>query len=159
MRAGDTRPGFRLWRSQRGSVAVHIGLMATAIVGMAALGSEIVFVLYKHRQMQMTADSAALSASTALSKGFPTDLNVEARAIAAEAGFVDGVDGVSVTLNHPPASGSNAGVSQAVEVIVAQPQTLYMASVFGSGIFNVGARSVAKAGRRHRLRAAASCGP
>ena len=146
MRAGETRTGFRFWHARRGSVAVHIGLMVIAIIGMAALGSEIVLVLYKHRQMQMVADAAALSASTALSKGFPADLNVEARAIAAEAGFVNGVGGTTVTLNHPPLSGALAGNSQAVEVIVAQPQTLYMASVFGSGIFNVGARSVAKAG-------------
>jgi hypothetical protein len=146
MRAGDTRSTFRLWRAQRGSVAVHIGLMAIAIIGMAALGSEIVFLLYKHREMQSAADAAAFSSSTALTKGFPSDLNVEARAIAAEAGFVNGVGGTTVTLNHPPLSGALAGNSQGVEVIVAQPQTLYMVSLFVSGIFNVGARAVAQIG-------------
>jgi hypothetical protein len=71
---------------------------------------------------------------------------VESRAIAAQAGFIHGQDGVTVTLNHPPLGGSNAGNSQAVEIIVSQPQTLYMTSLFVSGIFNVGARAVAKAG-------------
>ncbi|HXJ03227.1 MAG TPA: hypothetical protein VNH44_18560 [Micropepsaceae bacterium] len=146
MRAQETRKGLWLWRARRGSVAVHIGLMMIAIIGMAALGSEIVFLLYKHRQMQMVADAAALSASTALSDGYPSDLNVEARAIAAEDGFIHSVDGATVTVNNPPLTGSNAGNNQAVEVIVDQPQTLYMTSLFRSGIFDVAARAVAKAG-------------
>ena len=134
---------FRLWRARRGAVAVHIGLMAIAIIGMAALGTEVVFLLYKHRQMQMAADASAISGATALAKGFPSDLSVEARAVAADDGFVQGVDGATVTVHHPPLSGSNAGNDQAVEVIIAQPQTLYMVSLFRSGLFNVGARAVA----------------
>ena len=134
---------FRFWRARRGAVAVHIGLMAIAIIGMAALGTEVVFLLYKHRQMQMAADASAISGATALAKGFPSDLSVEARAVAADDGFVQGVDGATVTVHHPPLSGSNAGNDQAVEVIIAQPQTLYMVSLFRSGLFNVGARAVA----------------
>jgi hypothetical protein len=142
-RIRQKRKVLSLWRNRRGSVAVQIGLMAVALIGMAALGTEIVFLLYKHRQMQMAADAAAISATTALAKNFPADLNVEARAVAAEAGFVHGVDGVSVTLNHPPLSGSSAGNANAVEVTVAQPQNLYMVRLFRSGVFNVGARAVA----------------
>ncbi len=141
LRAADV---FR--RAERGAVAIHIGLMAIALIGMAALGSEIVFVLNQHREMQMAADAAALSASTALSKGYPSDLNVEARAVAANAGFVHGVDGTNVTLNHPPLGGNNTSNNQAIEVVVSQPQTLYMTSLFRSGVFSVGARAVATAG-------------
>ncbi|HXJ03226.1 MAG TPA: hypothetical protein VNH44_18555 [Micropepsaceae bacterium] len=150
MRTRETRKGLWLARARRGSVAVHIGLMMIAIIGMAALGSEIVFLLYKHRQMQMVADAAALSASTALSDGYPSDLNVEARAIAAEGTFVHGVDGVTVTVNNPPVMGPNTGNNQAVEVIVDQPQTLYMMSLFRSGTFDVGARAVALVGKDWR---------
>jgi hypothetical protein len=141
MQNQQTWKGLWLWR--RASVAVHIGLMMIAIIGTVALGSEIVFLLYKHRQMQMVADAAALSSSVALTDGYPTDLSVEARAVTAQGGYVHGVDGVAVTLNHPPLMGSNAGNTKAVEVIVSQPQTLYMTSLFRSGIFSVGARAVA----------------
>jgi hypothetical protein len=134
---------FGIWRARRGSVAIQIGLMATAIIGMSALGTEIVYVLDKHRQMQSAADAAALSASTALSNGFPSDINVEARAVAADAGFVNGVAGTTVTLHHPPLSGANAGNNKAVEVTVAQPQTLHLVTLFRSGVFSVGARAVA----------------
>jgi hypothetical protein len=138
------RPRRRsIWKKQRGSVAVMVGFMIIALMGMVALGSEVVFVLYKHRQMQMVADVSALSASVALATGYPSELSIEARATAAENGYVHGVDGVTVTVNHPPASGANAGNANAVQVIVSQPQTLHMVSLFGSGIFDVGASAVA----------------
>jgi len=51
-------------RLRRGAVAIQVALMLTAIVGVSALGTEITFLLYKHRQMQSAADSAALGAAT-----------------------------------------------------------------------------------------------
>ena len=84
----------RLFRSRRGSVAIMMGALLAVLMGMVALGTEITFVLYKQRQMQSAADTAALSAATALSKGYPADFTVEGRAISAASGFVDGVDGV-----------------------------------------------------------------
>lgn len=128
---------------ERGSVAVLIGVSISALVGMVALGTEITFVIYKHRQMQSAADSAALGSATALSKGYPVDYALEGKAIAATAGFVNGVDGVAITVNKPPASGNNTANAGAVEVIVAQPQTLKLVSIFSSAVFNVTARAVA----------------
>ncbi len=137
----------RLLKRERGSVAIQLGMAMTAIVGMAGLGVEITFLVYKHRQMQSAADSAAMAGVTALSRGYPADLSVEARAVAASVGFVNGVDNVNVTVNNPPLSGNHAGDSNAVEVIVSQPQVLSMVTVFqASGLFDVGARAVAALG-------------
>lgn len=141
----DTILGDRM-RSRRGSVAVIIGLALTAIIGMVALGSEIVFVLLRHREMQAAADAAALGGATALETGHPTPLSVEAKAIASTAGFTSGSAGVTVTINHPPLTGPNVGNAMAVEAIVDQPQTLSMISLFRSGTMDVGARAVAIAG-------------
>ena len=132
-------------RCRRGSVAIQLGLMMIVVLGMVALGTEITFLMFKHRQMQSAADSAALGAATAIAKGYPVDFRIEADALAAEAGFVNGANGATITVNQPNPT--------AVEVIITQPQTLSMVNLvcswYGScpniiaGLFNVSARAVA----------------
>ena len=132
-------------RSERGSVAIQLGLMII-ILGMVGLGVAITFVLYKQRQKQSATDSAAFGGATALMRGYPTHFTVESRAIAAAVGFVNGVDGVAVTVNRPPTLGSHAGDNNAVGVIVSQPQYLGLVALFREGLFQVGARAVALIG-------------
>ncbi len=120
--------------------------MLIFILGMVALGVEITFVLYKQRQMQSAANSAALGGATALMRGYPANFRIESWAIAANAGFVNGVDNVTVTANQPPTLGSHAGDAKAVEVIVSQPQYLGLVALFRDGVFQVGARAVATLG-------------
>jgi hypothetical protein len=123
-----------------------IGLALPVIVGMVALGTEIAFLLYKQRQMQLVADAAALGAATALQSGHPA-LATEARGISGFLGFVDGgAAGATVTVNNPPLTGPRVGSNGAVEVVISQPQTLSMVTLFRSGAFSVGARAVATAG-------------
>jgi hypothetical protein len=136
----------KIFADRRGSVAVHIAVMMIALIGFAALGIEMGYLLLKHREMQSAADGAAMSGATALGYGYPTDFRMEAKAVAAATGFTDGVDGTTVTVNSPPTLGSNTGNASAVEVIVSQPQTLSLIQVYRSGIFSVGARAVAIAG-------------
>ena len=120
--------------------------MLIVILGMVALGVEITFVLYKHRQMQSAADSAALGGATALMRGYPVDFSIESKAIAANAGFVNGVADVAVTVNRPPTLGPHAGNNDPVEVIGSQPQYLGLVALFREGLFQVGARAVALIG-------------
>jgi len=122
-----------------------IGLALPIVMGMIALGTEIAFLLYKQRQMQSAADSAAFGAATALQTGHPTPL-IEARGTAASYNFVDGANGATVTVNTPPLSGSQTGVTGAVEVIIQQPQKLSIARLFTRQSYNVTARAVAKLG-------------
>jgi hypothetical protein len=133
-------------RRRRGSVAIQLALTMSVLLGVVALGTEVGFLYYKHRQMQSAADSAAFGAAVAVTKGYPTDYTVEARAIAASVGFVHGVDSVVVAVNRPPTLGPYAANAAAVEVIVSQPQYLGMASLFHDGLFDVGARAVAAVG-------------
>lgn len=133
----------RVTSSREGSVAIQIGVGLVALIGMVGLGTESTFLVYKHRQMQSVADSAALSGAMALSQSFPRDPESEARAVAAQLGFVHGADQTALTVNAPPASGSQTGNSEAVEVILSQPQNLSMMRLFGNETVNVGTRSVA----------------
>jgi hypothetical protein len=133
----------RVLASEAGSVAVQIGLALSVLIGMAGLGTEGTFLIFKHRQMQSAADSAALSGAMALSQAFPRDSRSEARAVAAQLGFNNGVNQTAVTVNVPPLSGAQAGNTEAVEVIISQPQDLAMMRLFGKQTVNVGTRSVA----------------
>jgi Putative Flp pilus-assembly TadE/G-like len=76
----------RTLSSRRGSVAVMIDLALPTIIGMVALGTKATFLLFKQRQMQSVADTAALGVEKAklfsdriLPK--PVDVNVLLREI------------------------------------------------------------------------------
>jgi uncharacterized membrane protein len=133
-------------REDRGSVAITMGIALAALMGMAALGTEVSFIQYKQRQMQGVADGAVLSAAIAYTKGVPSDFKLEGQAVAASGGFVNGAGNVVVTVNRPPASGAHTGNNEAIEVIILQPQTLKLAGLFTSAAFNVNARAVALQG-------------
>lgn len=143
---GRTTALLNVLGSQAGSVAIQVAVSLAVLIGMVALGTEITFVMLKHRQMQSVADSAALGSATALAAGYPADYTLEALAIAASAGFVNGVDGVNVTVVYPPIIGSYAGNTGAIQVTVSQPQTLGMVSLFRTGAFEVTANAVALVG-------------
>jgi hypothetical protein len=129
-----------------GSIAIHVGLMLFAIMGFAALDIEVTYLLRMHRAMQMAADAAALGAATAIETGYPASPSLEALAAASQAGFTNGTGGATVSVYIPPIDGPNTGNKSAVEVIVDQPQTLAIISLFGPATLDVGARAVAIAG-------------
>jgi Flp pilus assembly protein TadG len=130
-----------------GATAVVAGLVFTGLVGFVGLGTETGMWYYTHRTMQAAADSSALSASAALEAGSTNGFSTEGKATAAQYGFADGTAGVTVTVNHPPASGNFAGNAKAVEVIVQQPQTaLITASFLPGGGPTIAARAVALQG-------------
>jgi hypothetical protein len=124
--------------------------LAVVLIGMSALGVEIGFAYSKQRQMQSVVDAASTGAAASLSDSV-SDPTGEARSIAGHLGFVNGVAGVVVTVNHPPLNGVHVGDTNSVEVIVKQPQTLSMANLvtswYGTGpkVWTVAASAVATA--------------
>jgi len=133
-------------RSTSGTIAIHIALMMLALMGFGALGAEVTYLLSIHRSMQLAADAAALGGATAMATGYPSSPTLEATAAASAAGFTNGVAGTTLTVAIPPVDGPNTGNASAVEVILAQPQTLGIISLFGPATYSVGARAVATAG-------------
>lgn len=132
----------KLRRSRQGAVAIMMGFMLVVMIGISALGVEMGFAYYKQRQMQSAADAAALGAGIAIGKGYPADVALQARALTAAVGYVDGADNVTVTVNRPPATGAHAADPNAVEVLVSQPQTLSLVTLFRSGLFTIRVRAV-----------------
>ena len=137
-------------QSCEGAIAIQMAIILVAMLGMAALATDIGFALYKHRQMQAAADAAAYSAAIAKSTGHPAAFRTEAYAVAGQVGFVNGANGVSITVNNPPvsppASATDAANASAVQVIIRQPQSLPLVSLLYSGAFNLAAQAVATAG-------------
>ena len=136
-------------QAKEGAVAIQMALMVVVLIGMGGLATDIGYTLFVQRKMQSAADAAAFSAAVAKSTGHPA-ITTEAYGVAGQAGFVNGVNSVTVTVNNPPisppASAADAAKASAVQVIIQQPQTLPLVSLLYSGTFKVAAQAVAIAG-------------
>ncbi len=100
-------------------------------------------------KMQSAADAAAVSGADALFNGSGVSPSAAAQAAATQNGFTNGAGTpinsnlVTVTVNNPPATGPNAGNSDAVEVIIAQAQPTYFLAMAGFTSLSASARAVA----------------
>jgi len=141
-RVRKTLAGFGGDRS--GAAAVTIAIAFSLLVGFAALGSEVADWYRTKRTMQGAADSAAYSAATARWSGSSSDIfTSEAQSVAGNYNYVDGSNGVIVTVNNPPLSGNHTTDNNAIEVIISRPQPLQLASMFMRSGPTIQARAVA----------------
>ena len=112
----------RLRRDQRGAVSVLMGFLLIPLVGGLALGFEVSNWYMITRGMQNAADAAALAAATNGGSSY----DVEAKAVTAKYGFVDGTNTVSVTASNAaacPGGGNNCygvTISGAVPLLLSQ---------------------------------------
>jgi Flp pilus assembly protein TadG len=146
LRAARASHGLkRFSRDQRGSIGIIVGISLTILLAFGGLGVDAALWMRAKSGAQAAADAGASSAAAAAFAGNPAARSTaEANAAAAANGFHNGMNGVTITVNNPPASGSHAGNAFAYEVIVAAPQTLYLASALpGLTAPTVRARAVA----------------
>jgi Flp pilus assembly protein TadG len=121
-----TTARVRLLRAdQRGTVAVMMGLLFPILIGGLGLGFEVSNWYLQTRAMQNAADSAALAAAANASANYA----VEAKAVAAQYGFVDGSNNVKVKPldNVTCPDGSNTCYSATITSLV----PLYLSQVAG----------------------------
>ena len=141
----------RLWRDRSGAYSIVTALMLPVLVGFAGFGTEAGLWFFDHQKMQGAADAAAYSAGLAYSLGNTAGYSTEAKAVAAQYGFVDGSGGTTVTVNQPPASGSHTATTGAVEVIIQQSQQRLFSAVLTSSALNIAARAVATQNPGHSV--------
>ena len=137
----------RFVRDRRGAAAVMLAIALSGIIGFAGLGSEVAAWYFTTRAMQGAADAAAESAAAELAAGTVSGSSVSSdqlthtgRAVSATFNFSNGVSSTTVTVNHPPltTTGLNSancdsrlsGYNCYVEVIIQQPQTPLLSSLF-----------------------------
>lgn len=145
MSSGDGRRS--LWsalvsvlRDRRGASAAMFAIALPVLAGMAALAIDAGTWMVEKRQAQGAADQAAYSAALAGQAGAnSTQWTTEARAVAANMGFVDGVGGVTVAVTKP----APGYTGDYWEVIVAQPQMGGLSRIFLATAPTARARAVA----------------
>jgi Flp pilus assembly protein TadG len=130
----------RFARDKSGSYLIIAALMMPVLVGFVGLGTDYGVWVYTHQSVQSAADSAAVSAATAAKAA---DVTVQASAVTALYGFVDGTNGATVVVNQPPKTGSHTTTSNAVEVVVTQQRAPLFSAAFLSRPVIISARSVA----------------
>jgi len=143
---------WRLRRDEHGSVMAFLAVVPV-LVGAVAVGVETGQLYRTKRQMQGAADAAALAGSIDRVAGKNnTTITTTARYEAQRNGFQNGVNGVVVTVNAPPTSGSSMAITGAVEVIVTKSQSFSLGAVLSSWLgvssnsFTMTSRSVAAQG-------------
>ena len=89
----------RLRADERGTVAIIMGVLIIPLVGALGIGFEVSNWYMTTRGMQNAADAAALAAATNAGSNY----DVEAKAVAAQYGFVDGTNNISIAVSNTAA--------------------------------------------------------
>lgn len=89
----------RLRSDERGAVSVIMGVLIIPLVGALAVGFEVSNWYLTTRGMQNAADTAAIAAATNAGSNY----DVEAKAVAAQYGFVDGTNNISIAVSNTAA--------------------------------------------------------
>jgi hypothetical protein len=139
----------RRWRAfagnQSGNILILFALTMPAALGFAALGTEGGELYLKKAALQAAADQAAVSAVNSFNTS-SSAYTIEAKAVAASMGFVDDQNGVTVTVNYPPKSGSMIGKTASIEVIISLSQPPMLSRLFHPSNFAIDGRAVATFG-------------
>ncbi len=120
-------------KSESGAVLPLVAISLAVMMGFAGMTVDVGYLEYQQRQQQSAADAAAIAgAQQLLRSGCPNQAAAQTagRADASAAGFTDGTNGTSVTVNNPPASGAYSANSCAVYAQVTSPHQTFFARLF-----------------------------
>jgi Flp pilus assembly protein TadG len=122
------RQGFwkSIAKSEKGNVLILMGLSMPLFVGLAGLATDTVQWTLMKQQLQRSADSAALNGAYAKAQSD----NVSSNANLDLAKTLDGFDDVGIIVENAPTSGSFAGNTRAVKVVLSYSQALPFSSMF-----------------------------
>jgi hypothetical protein len=118
-------------RRRAGTILIVTALVAVVLFGLLGLVIDAGQLMSAHRMTRNATDAAATAAAMDLLVG-----RSHATATATATAFVkeyNGLEGATVTVNIPPASGPHAGNSQFVEVIVSNDVEMGFIQVLGLG--------------------------
>jgi Putative Flp pilus-assembly TadE/G-like len=116
---------FDLQRDRRGNVTVMMGFLLPPLIGTFGLGFEVANWYLTTRSMQNAADSAAVAIATTAGTNYLT----EARAVAAQYGFVNGVNNVTVAASN--AAACPGGGTSCYSVTITQTLPLFLSQIIG----------------------------
>jgi hypothetical protein len=135
---------FNARASNAGSVAVLAALSMPVLLGLTGVAAETAVWFELKRRAQNAADGAAVAGAIQRARGDTTNVLKSAARAATQNGFTNGVGSTTVTINHPPTSGSYAGQPDAVEAIVTRQFSPLITKLFRNDDVTVYARAVAE---------------
>jgi hypothetical protein len=115
----------RLPADERGAVSVIMGVLMIPLVGALGLGFEVSNWYLTARGMQNAADAAALAAAT----NGGSNYDVEAKAVAAQYGFVNGTNNISIAVSNTAAC--PGGGNNCYSVTISRYVPLYLSQIVG----------------------------
>ncbi len=133
----------RGWRNESGQVVILLAVSLTVILGFVGLATDVGVMIHDKRNLQIAADAAAVAGAKQLQINLPGNAIAAAKAASSANGYTDGQNGVTVTINTPPTSGPNTGLSGFVEAIVQYSQPTFFMRVLGINSSLIGGRAVA----------------
>jgi len=140
-------PAIRRRSQRRGFVLVTTVLSMAVLLAFLGLALDVGHLQLVKSRMQSAADAAALGGAQQIKmSGSSAGAAAAARSDASRNGFTNGVNGVTVTVNTPPASGYSTGDSTGVEVIVSDSVSALFMELVSSSSTTVQARAVAHQG-------------
>ena len=107
----------RLRKDQRGTVSMVMGILIVPLVGALGIGFEVSNWYMSGRGMQNAADAAALAAAT----NGGANYDVEAKAVAAQYGFVDGANNITVAASNAATCPGGGNTCYSVTISGAAP--------------------------------------
>ena len=135
----------RVWRDDIGATAITTGLLLMLLAGFVGLGTEVGMWYAERREMQSASDAAAMGAAFDIYKnGKESDgVGDAGQADATKNGFTNGVNDVTVEVNHPPVAGKYADKMTAVETVLSKKRPTLFGALFMGGDVEIKVRSVA----------------
>lgn len=131
-----------LRHDRSGAVAVVAAIAFPVIVGGIGLGAESGYWYLSQRKLQHAADVSAHAAGVRLlASDSKANIDAAARTVALASGLSGTVG--SIVVNNPPVGGSQAGLSNGVEVILTEVRPRIFSSVFSSQPVTISGRAVA----------------
>jgi Flp pilus assembly protein TadG len=117
-----------IWEDPSGAIAVIMALGLTMLIGIVGLAVDVGMWYHSSRAQQNAADAAAIAASQNGTASYQS----EAKAVAAQYGFVDGSNGITVTALNNQTCPSPSTATDCYKVTVAQASApLFFSSVLG----------------------------
>jgi Flp pilus assembly protein TadG len=128
-------------KCQSGNIAIMTAVLMPLVIAGAGFGFETSYWYFKDGQMQQAADKAAYTAALEKrSSASASTMTSAALASATQNGYSPG----TLTVTSPPSSGTFAGNSSAVQVVITKQLPKFFVGMFTNQQVTVTARSVAR---------------
>jgi len=128
---------------ERGSLVIMVAMSMVVLLGFMGLAFDCSYFYLVKRRMQTAADAGASAGAQELLRANSAAVTTAARNDTALNHFSNGVNGINVTVNNPPASGPRAGNNGFVEVMIDQRKPTWFLGALGLGPATIRARAVA----------------